>query len=259
MLSTCNKKVTKAAIIITSLGVSLSAISVFSSNTDAQGRSNVTSGVIKHLSNYIPEVSEISADDMEEIELTLEELYENIEVKKVSYKRYPTSILNVRKYPTTDSDIVGKLVPTSEIHVIGEIKGNEFVQIKYKDNAAYVHCDYLTNEKPKQPEQSVNYNWSGPTLNSRVGTIQGPSGKETYYNLNMSGVIRIMRSRGYTGEYWVRNDGVKMLGQYVMVAADLDIRPRGSLVPTSLGMGMVCDTGTFIYSNPTQIDIATAW
>jgi 3D (Asp-Asp-Asp) domain-containing protein len=44
-----------------------------------------------------------------------------------------------------------------------------------------------------------------------------------------------------------------------MIAADLSIRPRGSLVPTSLGMGIVCDTGTFIYTNPTQIDIAVAW
>jgi hypothetical protein len=101
--------------------------------------------------------------------------------------------------------------------------------------------------------------WLGPRLSKGRGTIQGPSGKETYYNLNMAGVVNIMRGMGYDYEYWVRDDGVKMFGNYVMIAANLNIRPRGSLVQTSLGMGMVCDTGTFARRNPTQIDIATAW
>ena len=80
--------------------------------------------------------------------------------------------------------------------------------------------------------------------------------KETYYNLDMSGVISIMRGIGNNDQYWVRSDGVKMLGDYVMVAANLNIRPRGSLVETSLGTGIVCDTGGFAAVNPTQLDIA---
>lgn len=106
---------------------------------------------------------------------------------------------------------------------------------------------------------SGNFEYSGEKLNPSAGTIIGPSGKETYYNLPMEGVISIMRSIGNTDEYWVREDGVKMLGDYVMVAAHLPTRPRGSLVPTSLGMGIVCDTGTFALSNHTQLDIAVAW
>ena len=92
--------------------------------------------------------------------------------------------------------------------------------------------------------------------------MYGPSGKETYYNLNMSGVINIMRGMGFSEDeypYWIRDDGVKMLGDYVMVAADLSIRPRGSTIPCSLGTGLVCDTGAFIYSDSTQLDIAVAW
>ena len=103
------------------------------------------------------------------------------------------------------------------------------------------------------------HRWKGPVLTKSRGTITGPSGKETYYNLNMNGVVRIMRRMGNEDEYWVRDDGVKMLGDYVMVAANLSIRPRGSLVETSLGTGIVCDTGTFVHSNPTQIDVAVAW
>lgn len=103
------------------------------------------------------------------------------------------------------------------------------------------------------------HRWKGPVLSKSRGTITGPSGKETYYNLNMSGVVNIMHRMGVEGEYWVRDDGVKMLGDYVMVAANLNIRPRGSLVETSLGTAMVCDTGGFAKRNPTQIDVAVAW
>ena len=120
-----------------------------------------------------------------------------------------------------------------------------------------------TQEQKASPQQqrpqTTNPNYSGAKLSASAGTVMGPSGKETYYNLNMSGVVSIMHSMGNTDEYWIRDDGVKMLGNYVMVAANLSIRPRGSLVETSLGTGIVCDTGSFIYSNPTQLDIATNW
>lgn len=104
--------------------------------------------------------------------------------------------------------------------------------------------------------------WEGSVLTKRKGVVNGPSGKETYYNLNMAGVVKIMRNAGFTEEeypYWVREDGVKMLGDYVMVAANLDIRPRGSIVKSSLGDAIVCDTGGFATSNPTQLDIAVTW
>ena len=103
------------------------------------------------------------------------------------------------------------------------------------------------------------YTWTGQRLTPSLGTINGPSGKETYYNLNMSGVIAIMRRMGNTDPYWVREDGCKMLGPYIMVAAHLGLRPRGSLVETSLGTGIVCDTGGFALTNPYQIDIAVNW
>lgn len=101
--------------------------------------------------------------------------------------------------------------------------------------------------------------WDGPVLTSFAGIIQGPSGSETYYNLNMSGVISIMKSIGYDYDYWVRADGVKMYGEYVMCAADLNLRPRGSIIETSLGPGIVCDTGGFTTIDPYRLDIAVTW
>jgi hypothetical protein len=71
-----------------------------------------------------------------------------------------------------------------------------------------------------------------------------------------------MRDAGFNEEeypYWVRDDGCKMLGDYIMVAADLSIRPRGSIIETSLGTALVCDTGSFVNYNSTQIDVAVNW
>lgn len=104
--------------------------------------------------------------------------------------------------------------------------------------------------------------WSGDVLSKSKGVVHGPSGRETYYNLNMNGVIRAMRNMGYTETdypYWVREDGVKMLGKYVMVAANYEIRPKGTIIESSLGEAIVCDTGGFVKNNPTQIDIAVTW
>lgn len=98
--------------------------------------------------------------------------------------------------------------------------------------------------------------WTGPKLTRMGGVNQGPTGKETYYNLNMSGVVSIMRDMGNSDPYWVRDDGVKMLGDYVMVAADLQEHPRGSIVESSLGTSIVVDTGCL---EKDQLDIAVAW
>lgn len=100
---------------------------------------------------------------------------------------------------------------------------------------------------------------SGGVLTPSKGVNYGPSGKETYYNLDMSGCIETMRSYGNTDEYWVREDGCKMLGPYIMCAANLNLRPRGTLVESSLGTCIVVDTGGFASVDATQIDIATTW
>lgn len=116
--------------------------------------------------------------------------------------------------------------------------------------------------KKKAAKSIINQGWNGPPLSPSIGSQEGPSGKETYYNLNMSGVINIMRSLGFDEAnypYYIRSDGAKMLGPHVIVAANLNIRPKGTLVTTSMGIGIVADTGGFAAWNPNQIDIATNW
>lgn len=100
---------------------------------------------------------------------------------------------------------------------------------------------------------------SGGCLTPSGGVYNGPSGLETYYNLPMDGVIQQARNFGIEGEYWVRDDGVKMYGDYVICACNRDVHPMGTLVETSLGTGISLDTGGFAAGNPTQCDIAVSW
>lgn len=96
----------------------------------------------------------------------------------------------------------------------------------------------------------------GDVLTPSAGVCYFNGHMETYYNLPMGGVLDIMYSLGYSGDYWVRSDGCKMFGNYIMVAADFGWLPRGSVVLTSLGWGMVCDTGA---GGSNWLDIATTW
>lgn len=135
-----------------------------------------------------------------------------------------------------------------ETHNQRKLKSQDEDTTEEKIHAEVVSYDTYSNESVLTPIGGVNYNADGYL--------------ETYYNLNMSGVISIMRKQGFNSDkypYWIRNDGVKMLGKYVMVAADLNIHPRGSKVHTSLGEGLVCDTGEFTETNSYQFDIAVDW
>ena len=190
------------------------------------------------------------------------------EVKtKVNKTMYVTAKdgLNVRRTPNTNKKSKGTLPYRKKVKVIATIENSHWVQIRYGSSDSYVSKNFLSYKRPKKLKKkkkksyTSSYKYNGPKLTRRKGVNYGPSGKETYYNMRMTGVIRNMRRRGYTGRYWIRNDGAKMLGSYIMVAANLRVRPYGTKVRTSLGMGIVCDTGSFASSNPTQLDIAVNW
>lgn len=178
--------------------------------------------------------------------LTFPHYYFQSEKKTV----YFTDNTNAKQAPKATSLTLKQFKKGDQVVLTGS---NSFHYWKISDqgNTYYVSKDALTEQAP--------FTWNGPVLNPSSGTVTGPLGKETYYNLDMSGVVNIMRNMGNEDEYWVREDGVKMLGDYVMVAAHLGLHPRGSIIPTSLGLAIVCDTGSFAHSNPNQIDVAVTW
>ena len=107
-----------------------------------------------------------------------------------------------------------------------------------------------------------------PSMGRNYYTTTGSSGQtverqETYYDLDMSGVMSLARGWegcSHSGHYSVREDGAKVDDDgYVLVAANLGRYPRCSVVETSLGAGKIYDTGTFAAGNPEQFDLATDW
>lgn len=100
-----------------------------------------------------------------------------------------------------------------------------------------------------------------PHLTRSGGTFDGPSAMETYYNLPMGRCISMMRDLGYGVEeypFYIREDGAKMLGDYVMIAVNTYEYPKGTIFETSLGMGIVADHCERAESE-NVIDIATDW
>lgn len=233
---------------------------------------NENDGIISIERNEVVVVKS-SLDDLTDTEVKTKEYNEDKKEKtlpEVSTKVIDTSKtvyaknkVNVRVLPTEESDVITKIEKGKEIKVTGEV--GKWYRVQYKDGDAFVSKELCVDNKEIEEqtevhkEQTYNTEWNGKKLTKQAGTIMGPSGKETYYNLNMSGIVKRLKRLGYEGDYWVREDGVKMYGDYVLVAASFDIRPIGTILPTSLGMGLVADTGGFAKNNKYQLDIATAW
>ena len=130
---------------------------------------------------------------------------------------------------------------------------------RYEEVQKWIDENYVPPTQAYADYSTGNSYPTGDVLTPSAGVNYFGGIMETYYCLDMTGVVQIMRSMGYdeaSYPYWVRGDGVKMFGDFVMVAADFGQFPRGSIVQTSLGTGIVCDTGSGGWN---WFDIATDW
>lgn len=181
-------------------------------------------------------------------EAELESIKADLKAVKENGETYTKQIEGVSK--SLDSlklDIVNKVKELNEkIRSVEEAKAE-----KKAAEQAVITASYEPTPAYNPP--------TGGCLTPSGGVHNGPSGLETYYNLPMDGVIQQARNFGIEGEYWVRDDGVKMYGDYVILACNRDVHPMGTLVETSLGTGISLDTGGFAEGNPTQCDVAVSW
>lgn len=122
-------------------------------------------------------------------------------------------------------------------------------------------ANIITKNPTEQTEVIGIRNDGGGLTQSKGAHIftdsKGVAHRETYYDLNMSVV---MRSCGQGGRYSVRPDGAKVDAQgYIIIAANYGNYPKCSVVETSLGPGKVYDTGGFAERHPFGFDLATDW
>lgn len=123
------------------------------------------------------------------------------------------------------------------------------------DTHISISSDDTTSAKNNTPTQ-------GQMLTASGGVFYGASGKEKWYSLPMDGVVDLMRRHGFTEQaypYWVREDGCKMFGDFIMLAADTNTRPRGTVLETSRGLGIVVDHCAAAESEENLIDVAVTW
>lgn len=171
------------------------------------------------------------------------EKVDNLEADFTEYRQNNKEVIdmlieNIKDYKQEMQQEIDSIYQEIESVEIAKAEARQKRQATYTPTVTYASTDGLT------ASDGVNY--------------YGEQ-KETYYNLNMSRVVDNAKSAGVEGEYWVREDGVKMMGDKVIVAANQDVHPYGSIVETSMGTGIVLDTGGFASGNPTQVDIATDW
>lgn len=155
----------------------------------------------------------------------------------------------------TLDNIEANISNTFSLVTLGEYENT--INSMFDKNAAR-KAEAEAAEKKKALEQQQQQKQESYTAPSSGGVLTPSSGvnmfngrKETYYNLDMSGVVANAKNMGIEGDYWVRDDGVKMYGNYVIVAAQMD---KGTIIETSLGTGIVLD-----YCPAGTIDIATTW
>lgn len=158
--------------------------------------------------------------------------------RKLEFTATPTPTSTPTPTPTNTP------TPTPTPTPIGEMTQQQF----------YNECVYRGLVTPANEE--------GNRISKETGGYYGPSGRETYYNLRMDLCVFYMRELGYDEleyPYWIRDDGAKMLGLYVMCAANWKTRPKGTILETSLGTAIVVDTGEFVEDYPNGVDLAVDW
>ena len=203
------------------------------------------------------------------------EVGEPKEEVKIPIAYYAQRVMNNMPIVTASGDIYrGAYLTPSKVYEMEKTKEG-YVAIEEAEEKVeevieeYVEPKQEPKQEPKKEEKRVSY---GDHLTARGGVYWFGDQKETWYNLDMSNIVSSIKNHGWVwndiadeykqnveGEYWIREDGCKMLGDYIMVATNLEVHPRGSLVMTSLGMGVAVDTGGFAKNNPLQVDIAVNW
>ena len=220
--------------------------------------------VLLHALIYIPPktVMAVSLSDVVESKsvtqepMQIEEIDDFISINKVvDNEVYLKGWINTNTLVRELPDLNATILTTYNLNtpIIYADCLNGWAKIKNGIRQEYVPISFISKTEIIEEKDNINI------LTAQKGVNYGPQGKETYYNLPMNKVISYMEDLGYYHDYWVRDDGVKMYGNYIMIAANTKIYRKGTLLQTSLGLGMVCDHCVASETNTNQIDIAVTW
>ncbi len=216
---------------------------------------------------YIPAYVEQGIEKLEDAQDILEDISKKIErgISRINSSGYNRGIPYIEKGDVVSSAVEQMQntisVITRELEKYNDgkvILGDDAIIIADPNTARRYNLDkerinYTLDEYYEK--YGVNPKWDSNFLTAAVGSIKyyGADGrltKETWCDLDPSNLATLMRKQGIDLDFWIREDGVYMYGDYVMVAADIPHMDgteqaaeyrKGDLVETSLGTGMVVD------------------
>lgn len=188
---------------------------------------------------------------LEERYVDQEQWQNEFDAKAAELESIHSELLELRDYLSEDNQAIVDNFNLDSFKYISELEEASGQFAAMRDEALAAKERQLERQRQQQAAQQQSYSGSSSRLTRSGGVNYYNGNKETYYNLNMSGVISNAQSMGIQGNYWIRDDGVKMYGDYVIVAAQMN---KGTIISTSLGTGIVLD-----YCPAGTIDIATNW
>lgn len=216
---------------------------------------------------YIPAYVEQGIEKLEDAQSILEDIASKINrgIAIINSSGYNGGIPYIEK-----GDVVSFAIEQMQATI--SVITNELEKYNKGENIlpddAIIIADPKTARKYRLDKERINYTideylsaygvspkWKSNFLTAAIGGIKyyGQDGrltKETWCDLDPSNLATLMRKQGIDLDFWIREDGVYMYGDYVMVAADIPHMDgtqqaaeyrKGDLVETSLGTGMVVD------------------
>lgn len=140
----------------------------------------------------------------------------DIEVNKTGYVYNVTTGLLVRKEPNTSCTILGTLYSGNSVNIVGET-GNWY-KIKYNSTYAYVHKDYITENKPASDTNTSTGNTNGTSNGSSSNTNNSASEtmQATGTIINVSTNLRVRQTPSSSGlvlGYVLNNQKVNITGK----------------------------------------------
>lgn len=133
------------------------------------------------------------------------------EVNKTGYVYNVSSGgLRVRKEPSTSSTVLGTLYSGNSVNIVGET--GDWYKIKYNSSYAYVHKDYITENKPSSESNSNTGNSSSTTDSNNSSQTMNAVGVVT----NVSSNLRVRKepsSSAVVLGYLLNNENVDITGK----------------------------------------------
>lgn len=168
--------------------------------------------------------------------------------------------------------VIRQTVMTTQQSPNGILKAAGLKELGPKDKTTFTRGDFVSDgaqttltvsrlQLPEEPRHVIFQPKPNALTQSKGAQVYVDSDRvahrETYYDLPMNIAIK---SCGVGNTYTVRSDGAKVdQDGYVLVAANLAVYPRCTVVDTSMGPGKVYDTGGFAARYPYGFDLATDW